>query len=220
MGRYAALCCLVPVAILLGGCATSNGIPPARSGRYPVTAPVVQQSLQLEPDTRLRPLRSPPAPTIQGQPLPLQEAAAPSRASMEKMGISAPHPAAPSPAPDFPHREAVPQPRNFPTLWQQDLVVARHGSAGCAAMAGAQKTSCWQDVATWAKGRAGAYGQLATHLSGARSQQVLSAMKFFAVTSQWASACSALSTMACAQSPLIAKMQQWKASVGLPVHPG
>ncbi len=219
MGRYAYFCCLASAAAtLLGGCATSNGIPPAGNGQYPVPAHLSQQHLYPEPGTRLLPLGH-PVPAIPEQSLRLRKPVGTSTFS-ENKGIPSARPPAMAPALELPRREAAPQPQNFPILWQQDLAAARHGSAGCAAMAGVQKTSCWQEVAAWAKERAGTYGQLATHLSGARSQQALSAMKFFAVTSQWAGACSTLSTMACAQSPLIAKMQQWKASVGLPAQPG
>jgi len=97
-----------------------------------------------------------------------------------------------------------------------DTTDSRQDSARCAAMSSAAQTACWQGVSTWAQKRAARYQSLSTQATGAQAQQMQSAAKFFGVTSEWASACGALTPQQCAESPLIGKMQQWKASVGIP----
>lgn len=105
---------------------------------------------------------------------------------------------------------------SFSGAWQGDMVKARQESAKCAALSGTAQSACWQGVSTWAKTRATAYRAMSTAATGASSQQMQSAAKFFGVTGEWASACSSLSPQSCAESPLIGQMQQWKASVGIP----
>lgn len=105
---------------------------------------------------------------------------------------------------------------SFSGEWQGDMVKARQESAKCAALSGTAQSACWQGVSTWAKTRATAYRAMSTAATGASSQQMQSAAKFFGVTGEWASACSSLSAQSCAESPLIGQMQQWKASVGIP----
>jgi hypothetical protein len=103
----------------------------------------------------------------------------------------------------------------FSGEWQTDMTKARQDSARCAAMSSAPQTACWQGVAHWAQKRAARYQSLSTQATGAQAHQMQSAAKFFGVTSEWASACGALTSQQCAESPLIGKMQQWKASVGI-----
>ncbi|MBN6739002.1 hypothetical protein JKG47_00290 [Acidithiobacillus sp. MC6.1] len=104
---------------------------------------------------------------------------------------------------------------SFSGEWQADMTKARQDSARCAAMSSAPQTACWQGVSNWAQKRAARYQSLSTQATGAQAQQMQSAAKFFGVTSEWASACGALTSQQCAESPLIGKMQQWKASVGI-----
>ncbi|MCE5387583.1 MAG: hypothetical protein K0041_03270 [Acidithiobacillus sp.] len=104
---------------------------------------------------------------------------------------------------------------NFRTSWQKDLGDARERSSACVGQTGGQREQCWQALSSWANGRSSVYGQASKVLDGAQAQQANAAQKFFETTAQWASACSTLSTSACAQSPLIAKIKQWKNSVGI-----
>ncbi|WP_291511904.1 hypothetical protein [Acidithiobacillus sp.] len=108
---------------------------------------------------------------------------------------------------------------DFKTRWETDLRQARKDSAQCAGLNGEAQSRCWQSVATWAKDRSSSYEQLSRQEQGARVEQARSAAHFFSVTAQWASACSSLSANACASSPLIAQMQQWKESVGIGAQP-
>ena len=130
-------------------------------------------------------------------------------------------------APSIPSTSTIPAvPSVAPTLsgpktsfsdeWQADMTKARQDSARCAAMSSALQTACWQSVSNWARKRAARYQSLSTQATGAQAQQMQSAAKFFGVTGEWASACGALTSQQCAESPLIGKMQQWKASVGIP----
>ncbi|PKY11646.1 hypothetical protein B1757_03220 [Acidithiobacillus marinus] len=103
----------------------------------------------------------------------------------------------------------------FSGKWQADMRKARQDSAQCAALSSSAQSSCWQKVSYWAKSREAQYQTMSSTATGAEAQQMQSAAKFFGVTSEWASACSSLSAQSCAESPLISKMQQWKASVGI-----
>ncbi len=105
---------------------------------------------------------------------------------------------------------------SFSDEWQTDMTKARQDSARCAATSSALQAACWQGVSNWARKRAVYYQALSTQSTGAQAQQMQSAAKFFGVTGEWASACGALTSRQCAESPLIGKMQQWKASVGIP----
>lgn len=100
--------------------------------------------------------------------------------------------------------------------WQADMTKARQGSARCAAMSSTAQPNCWRGVSIWARKRADRYQALSTQATGVRAQRMRSAAKFFGVTSEWASACGALTAQQCAESPLIGKMQEWKASVDTP----
>lgn len=207
--------------LVLTGCATTttNGMAPPpqdMASNYPAPAP-----------SPLPPAPTRPLPSVRRAPAALSQAASPV-VSPPVAFSSTPLPLAPLTAvptpPAVPSIPAVPSVAqtlssakiSFPGEWQADMTKARQDSAQCAAMSSAAQTVCWQGVSTWAQKRAAHYQSLRTQATGAQAQQMQSAAKFFGVTGEWASACGALTSQQCAESPLISKMQQWKASVGIP----
>ena len=201
--------------LALSGCATNNGLPPDTPA-YHFYAPNAEASL------------SAPAPSVYAQPRPpvpprslsaVPPAAVPPLPTSSvppkvTSGLETPPVATQAPAASGPLAAA-----DFPSQWQADLRQARTESAHCAELSGEAQSRCWQSVSSWAQGRAARYHRLSREEVGARAEQVKAAARFFDVTSQWASACSSLSASACAQSPLIGQMQQWKESVGLNSRP-
>jgi len=188
------------------GCATSNGLPPntvAYQMLPPRNAVIVQQP-QSYPSVRsaIQP-GSPPSLAIPTQP------SSPTPAQIGSAPATSPEPAA----------TINPAATDFASRWEADLRQARKESAQCAGLNGEAQSRCWQSVAAWAKQQSSSYGRLSGQEKGARMEQARSAAHFFAVTAQWASACSSLSARACASSPLIAQMQRWKESVGIGSRP-
>ena len=206
--------------LVLTGCATTttNGMAPPQdmASNYPALAssplppaptrplPSVRRASAALPQAA--PPVVPPPVAFSSTPLPLAPlAAAPTTPSVP--GI----PAAPSIAQALNRAKT-----SFSGEWQADMTKARQDSAQCAAMSSAAQAACWQGVSIWAQKRAARYQSLSTQATGAQAQQMQSAARFFGVTGEWASACGALTSQQCAESPLISKMQQWKASVGIP----
>jgi hypothetical protein len=204
------------LAVTLAGCAssTNNGLPYA--GQQMPTLPQyvgVPQPVPLRPTPRpivQAPRISKPAlPSIREENIPLQSSlsAEPSLPTVSTVTSQA-------------HKEiakagAAISSSNFAHTWTGDLQSARQQSTACVGETGAQRSACWQGVAAWSQARAAAYGKAQSLLTGAQAQQAGAAQKFFQTTSQWADACSSLSAADCGKSPLIAKMQQWKSSVGI-----
>ena len=206
--------------LVLTGCATTttNGMAPPQdmASNYPALAssplppaptrplPSVRRASAALPQAA--PPVVPPPVAFSSTPLPLAPlAAAPTTPSVP--GI----PAAPSIAQALNRAKT-----SFSGEWQADMTKARQDSAQCAAMSSTAQAACWQGVSIWAQKRAARYQSLSTQATGAQAQQMQSAARFFGVTGEWASACGALTSQQCAESPLISKMQQWKASVGIP----
>ncbi|WP_298171773.1 hypothetical protein [Acidithiobacillus sp.] len=209
--------------LVLTACATTttNGMAPQPQGavsNYPALAAAPMSSVSTAPSPLVR-----RAPAVLPQVAP--SVVPPPITYYSSTALPLAPPAA---TPSIPSTSTVPAvpPSVAPTLngaktsfsgeWQADMTKARQDSARCAAMSSAAQTACWQGVSTWAQKRAARYQSLSTQATGAQAQQMQSAAKFFGVTSEWASACGALTPQQCAESPLIGKMQQWKASVGIP----
>ncbi|WP_308388091.1 hypothetical protein [Acidithiobacillus sp. AMEEHan] len=204
---------LVGMAVSLAGCgsATNNGLLPSGPVMPPLPQPVSQ------------PTPAPAAPIVPKEKLPQLPRTSSTSIREESLPTQAlPSPASP-PATVIPEAKVTPMVKeatgitsgSFAQTWTQDLASARQQSTSCIGESGAQRVSCWQGVSSWAQARATSYGSAAKILPGAQAEQAGAAQKFFQTTSQWASACSSLSAADCAKSPLIAKMQQWKSSVGI-----
>ena len=206
---------LAILAGALAGCAsaTSNGLPPSAPAMPPLPEPTPMP--RVSPVTPTPPrlalpktTQKPSAPSIQEEDLPMQTLETKPR---------------PSQLTNSPVQTVTQSPSsagaitsgNFAQSWSQDLGSARQQSTVCVGESGSQRSACWQGVARWSQARAAEYSQAARLLGGAQKEQANAAQKFFQTTSQWASACSSLSATDCAHSPLIAKMQQWKSSVGI-----
>ncbi len=205
--------------LILAGCATTttNGMSPQSQGMVGNYSAFAAAPL---PPARVTsaPVRSapavvsrPPTPSITPPPVRYSSTALPLTTVAPALPAAPAIPAAPSAAQTLSDAGT-----SFSGAWQGDMTKARQDSARCAAMSSAARTSCWQDVSAWAEKRAAHYQALSTRATGAQSQQLQSAAKFFGVTGEWASACSSITSQQCAESPLIGKMQQWKASVGIP----
>ena len=206
--------------LVLTGCATTttNGMAPPQdmASNYPALAP---SPLPPAPTRPLSPVRPAPAALSQAAPPVVPPPVAFSSTPLPLAPLAA-APTTPS-VPSIPAVPSVAQALNsaktsFSDAWQADMTKARQDSAQCAAMSSAAQTACWQGVSVWAQKRAARYQSLSTQATGAQAQQMQSAARFFGVTGEWASACGALTSQQCAESPLISKMQQWKASVGIP----
>lgn len=241
MGRFQGSLLFAGVVLALSGCgsATNNGLTPQAENTYPVPSAIptpstykapfagVQVPVQSQPAASALPTPSVPSVTYSSTALPLTPLAS------SKSAITAATESVTQPV-----NQAVESAKNsvdqsvnqvqstvqqkvntatsaFSGKWQDDMRKARQDSAKCAALSSSAQSSCWQNVSDWAKTRAGQYQTMSSTATGAEAQQMQSASKFFGVTSEWASACSSLSAQSCAESPLISKMQQWKASVGI-----
>ena len=205
--------------LMLAGCATTttNGMAPQSQGmvgNYPAVtaAPLPPASAPLPPVRNAPAVASRPAgPSATPPPVSYSSTALPLTTAAPALPAAPAIPAAPSVAQTLSDAGT-----SFSGAWQGDMTKARQDSARCAAMSSVARTSCWQHVSAWAEKRAAYYQALSTRATGAQSQQMQSAAKFFGVTGEWASACGSITSQQCAESPLIGKMQQWKASVGIP----
>lgn len=230
------------VVLALSGCgsATNNGLGPQAENTYPVpsaistpssySAPAPTLQVPARPLSQPKTLPAPSAPSVNysSTTLPLTPLASSTAAiSSAAQSVTLPVTRTVENAKNSANQAvssaqgAVQQNLNtatssFSGKWQQDMVKARQDSAKCAALSSTAQSDCWQNVSTWAKTRATQYQSMSATATGAQAQQMQSAAKFFGVTGEWASACSSLSAQSCAESPLISKMQQWKASVGIP----
>ncbi len=237
---------LAGTALALSGCgsATNNGLAPQAENTYPVpsaipvprndmaSVPAALPPIAVSPPVlRSQPVQAVPEVNYSSTTLPLTplSTAVPSVPSVSSMtqSVAAPITQAANHA-----QNSVGQALNqvqstvgqtvrastsgFSGEWQKDMTKARQDSAKCAALRATAQSTCWQGVSDWAKARSTAYKVMGSTATGAQAQQMQSASKFFGVTGEWASACSSLSSQSCAESPLISKMQQWKASVGIP----
>ncbi|WP_414041067.1 hypothetical protein ACJU26_02955 [Acidithiobacillus sp. M4-SHS-6] len=227
------------------GSATNNGLTPQAENTYPVPSAIPTPSLYRAPSSEVPsarvqvPTPSRPAPSTPASPavpsvsyastaLPLTPLAPSTSAissatksvtqALPRTLSNAKNSAnqAVSQAQNSVHRSISTATSAFSGKWQEDMRKARQDSAKCAALSSSAQSSCWLNVSAWAKTRAAQYQSMSSTATGAQAQQMQSASKFFGVTSEWASACSSLSAQSCAESPLISKMQQWKASVGIP----
>jgi hypothetical protein len=230
------------VILALSGCgsATNNGLAPQAENTYPVpsaistpssySAPTPTLQVPVQPLSQPKILPAPSAPSVNysSTTLPLTPLASSTSAlSSAAQSVTQPVTRTVENAKNSANQAvsnaqgAVQQQLNtatssFSGKWQQDMVKARQDSAKCAALSSTAQSECWQNVSAWAKSRATQYQSMSTTATGAQAQQMQSASKFFGATGEWASACSSLSAQSCAESPLISKMQQWKASVGIP----
>ncbi|MEY2341317.1 hypothetical protein AB4090_04315 [Acidithiobacillus sp. IBUN Pt1247-S3] len=205
---------LAILATAIAGCAsaTNNGLPPSGQAMPPLPQPAykpsAQPSMPTPPKITLPAVPKQPLPAIREENLPTQALApvpmVPTVSTLESKSLV-----------PVPSSVTAITGSNFAHIWTKDLGSARTQSTACIGDSGAQRASCWQGVANWAQTRATMYGKAETLLGGAQAEQAGAAQKFFQTTSQWASACSSLSATDCAKSPLIAKMQQWKSSVGI-----
>ena len=198
--------------LVLAGCATTttNGMAPQSQGmvgNYPALTAAPLPPVHSAPAVVPRPA----APSATPPPVGYSSTALPLTTAVPALPAAPAIPAAPSVAQTLSDAGT-----SFSGAWQGDMTKARQDSARCAAMSSVARTSCWQHVSAWAEKRAAYYQALSTRATGAQSQQMQSAAKFFGVTGEWASACGSITSQQCAESPLIGKMQQWKASVGIP----
>ncbi|MBU2737845.1 hypothetical protein [Acidithiobacillus concretivorus] len=242
MRRFQGSLLFAGVVLALSGCgsATNNGLAPQAENAYPVPsaittpssyrapAPILQVPAQ--PLSQPKTLATPSVPSVNysSTTLPLTPLASSTSAlTSAAKSITQPVTKTVENARNSANQAvssaqgAVQQPFNtastssFSGKWQQDMVKARQDSAKCAALSSTAQSDCWQNVSAWAKARATQYQSMSATATGAQAQQMQSASKFFGATGEWASACSSLSAQSCAESPLISKMQQWKASVGI-----
>ncbi len=228
------------VVLALSGCgtATNNGLAPQAENTYPVpsaistpssySAPALQAPVRPLSQPKTVPTPSAPSVDYSSTALPLTPLAS-STAALSSAAQSVTQPVtrtvenaknsanqAVSSAQGAVQQQLNTATSSFSGKWQQDMVKARQDSAKCAALSSTAQSDCWLNVSAWAKARATQYQSMSAKATGAQAQQMQSAAKFFGATGEWASACSSLSAQSCAESPLISKMQQWKASVGIP----